>query len=55
MAILNPTQKLGDYLLRIAPGRDGVPVLYRVHRPMEEVHGFHKSHYTTPSSKHSLQ
>ena len=25
-------------------GRGGVPVLYRTHRPMKEVHGFHKSH-----------
>jgi len=25
-------------------GRGGAPVLYRVHCPMEEVHGFHKSH-----------
>ncbi len=25
-------------------GRGGAPVLYRTHRPMEEVHGFLKSH-----------
>jgi hypothetical protein len=25
-------------------GRGGAPVLYRVHRLMEEVHGFLKSH-----------
>jgi len=27
---------------------------YRAHRPMEEVRGFHKSHYTPPSGEHSL-
>ena len=25
-------------------GRGGAPVLYCVHHPVEEVHGFHKSH-----------
>ncbi len=25
-------------------GRDGAPLLYRMYRPMEEIHGFHKSH-----------
>jgi hypothetical protein len=25
-------------------GRGGAPLLFHTHRPMEEVHGFHKSH-----------
>jgi hypothetical protein len=31
-------------LLAIFDGRCDVAVLYRAHRPMEEVRGFHKSH-----------
>ena len=36
-------------------GHRVAPVLYRAHRPMEEVHGFHGSHYTPPPGKHSLR
>jgi len=36
-------------------GHSYAGVLYPMHRPMEEVLGFHKSHYTPPSGKHSLQ
>jgi len=35
-------------------GHGGAPVLYRTHHPMEEVHGFPKSHKMMPSGKHSL-
>jgi hypothetical protein len=36
-------------------GYRDAPVLYRAHNLMEEVHGFHKSHYTPPLGEHSLR
>ena len=36
-------------------GHCGATVLYRVHRPMKEVRGFHKSHWRPPLGEHSLR
>jgi len=36
-------------------GHHDAAVLYCAHRPMKEVHGFHKSHSMLPSGVHSLQ
>jgi hypothetical protein len=33
-------------------GRGGVPVQYRVHRPIEEVQSFTRSHWMPPSGKY---
>ena len=35
-------------------GRGGAPVWYCMHRPMEEVHGFPRSHCMPPLGKHLL-
>jgi hypothetical protein len=36
-------------------GRGSAPVRYRMHRPMEEVQGFGRSHWTSPLSKYYCQ
>ncbi len=36
-------------------GCGGAPVQYRMHRPMEEVQGFTRSHWTLPSGKYYVR
>ncbi len=42
-------------LLAIFDGHGGAPVQYRAHCPIEEVHGFGRSHWMPPSGKYCGQ